>query len=103
MRPYLEPIITVAAVGLAIIGGVALGYSQAEAKCTKAWEQVIVVKDGKIIPNPEDLTPRQLAVAQIIDRQPTLIGFGCEGMGRRAMVGQEFDEFPTCREIKTLN
>lgn len=103
MRPYMTPIVTAAACTAAFLLGVFASAAATIEERNKAWEGVIVVKDGKVVTNPSTLTPRELARSQIIDRQPSLIGFGCAGMGSRAMVGQEFDEFPACSEIKTLN
>lgn len=103
MRPYMVPLVAAAALSAAFLGGVFVSAAANLEARDKAWEEVLVVKDGKLVAKPSALTPRELARSQIIDRQPSLIGFGCAGMGSRAMVGQEFDEFPACREIKTLN
>lgn len=76
---------------------------EASPRPTKSdWYQVIVVSNGVVIAEPWNMTPRELARSQIIDRSPRLIGFGCEGMGGYAMVAEEESDFPMCRDIHSI-
>ena len=80
-------------------GALAEKYLAAE-KAASAWEGVLVVRNGTLVPNPSALTPQELAQSQLIDRDDFLIGMGCESQeGDAVMVETHEDHFPMCREI----
>jgi hypothetical protein len=97
------PLVCVTALVASLIGGDVFLRIDKHSR-SEAWRDVVVVLDGQQITDPVDLTPRELARAQIIDRKPTLIGFGCDGAGGKAIVAQEEDEFPgLCKEIRAID
>lgn len=106
MKNFDLALVSMIAIGggflLGTANGVNMERERATAAAMEAWEQVIVVRNGVEVTNPAALKPRELARSQIIDKAPRLIGFGCEGMGTLAMIAEEEDEFPKCKDIRAV-
>lgn len=89
---------TLGALAIATIGAYQLGAQST----TKDWSNVIVVRDGSAVANPDALTPEELAGSDFLTTRPRYIATRCRGEHPVMFVDKLSDGLALCAEVRTM-